>query len=522
MALPRVSRRLFVVTAAAAGSGAVLVACGASAPPTNTPAPAKPAEAPKPAAAPTTAPAAAPTTAPAAAAPTAAPSPQAGAQATKPAAGATPAAAQPATGAAQAVNLKLLGWNYEPPLVQENIDRFQQQNAGFKVEYEPIAGDYLEKLLTNFRAKTPMDVIYVRDQYHASWVESGFLQPLDEDDDIKTLYADMFPYNANQMQWKGKKYGLPYYTDFDVFAYNVKMINDAGFDKPPTTLDELRKQAETIKAKKIADSPIYMDLAKGSDAMWDFWMYTFASGGHLLDQNGEPTYPDKDKVPLAVLEWWVAAANDWQILNAKANMEPLPTGALTAIRSQGSQPGYGTVAFMAHSRYDLEGDNAPERSKAALPGKINVQFGLFPGLDANSPHNVPAWNRYYGIPLTAKDKKSSMALIKYLGGKDKTGQYYTAKRWWLLRALGMAYQSPWNDPEVQEKTKKFIADPALMQKQNSLAIARDGLDNPWWTDWYMDLQANIQQALLKQKTPKEALQSSADKARALKKEWEKK
>jgi len=173
---------------------------------------------------------------------------------------------------------------------------------------------------------------------------------------------------------------------------------------------------------------------------------------------------------------------------------------------------------MAHSRYDLEGDNAPERSKSAIPGKINIQFGLFPGLDANSPHNVPAWNRYYGIPATAKDKGASMALIKYLGGKDKTGQYYTSKRWWLLRALGMAYQSPWSDPEVQEKTKKFIADPAMMQKQNSLAIARDGLENPWWTDWYMDLQSNIQQALLKQKTPKEALQASADKARQLKKE----
>ena len=92
------------------------------------------------------------------------------------------------------------------------------RTPNFKIDYEPIAGDYLVDLLTRFRAKTPMDVIYVRDQYHASWVESGFLQPLDETDEINALYADMFPYNANQMQWKGKKYGLPYYTDFDVFA----------------------------------------------------------------------------------------------------------------------------------------------------------------------------------------------------------------------------------------------------------------------------------------------------------------
>jgi multiple sugar transport system substrate-binding protein len=432
-----------------------------------------------------------------------------------------PAAAPTAASSAQVTTLKLLGWNYEPPLVQENLDRFEQQNAGYKVEYEPIAGDYLEKLLTNFRAKTPMDVIYVRDQYHASWVESGFLLPLDDSDEVKQLYADMFPYNANQMQWNGQKYGLPYYTDFDIFAYNEKMVNDAGFSSGPATLDELRKQAETMKQKGISEFPLAMDLSKGSDAMWDYWMYTFGSGGHLLDKAGEPTFPDQDKVPLAILEWWVAAANDWKIINHQANMEPLPAGALTPLRTQGSQPGYGGTAFAAHSRYDLEADNAPERSKSAIPGQINIKFVLFPGLDASSPHNVPAWNRYYGIPSTATNKNNSMDLIKYLGGKDKSGQYYTAKRWWLLRALGMAYMSPWSDPEVQEKTSKFIADTTLMQKANSLGQARDGLEFPWWTDWYMDLQANIQLALLKQKSPREALQSSADKARALKKEWEK-
>ena len=40
--------------------------------------------------------------------------------------------------------------------------------------------------------------------------------------------------------------------------------------------------------------------------------------------------------------------------------------------------------------------------------------------------------QYVGTPkrkATARDKKASMALIKYMGGKDKTGQYYTAKRW---------------------------------------------------------------------------------------------
>src|SRR5712692_8425164 len=219
-------RRAFVRLGVAAGGLGMLAACAPAPTPAATapPAPAKPTEAPKPAVA-TTQPAPA-ATQPAAAAPTAA-----------------------SAAAGKVTTLKLLGWNYEPPLVQENLDRFVQQSPNYKIDFEPIAGDYLVDLLTRFRAKTPMDVIYVRDQYHASWVESGFLQPLEETDEINALYAAMFPYNANQMQWKGKKYGLPYYTDFDVFAYNEKMVTDAGFSAGPTTLDELRKQAETMKQK---------------------------------------------------------------------------------------------------------------------------------------------------------------------------------------------------------------------------------------------------------------------------------
>src|SRR5213593_2730876 len=87
LATRSLTRRSMVRLGAGLTLGSVLAACGQAAPPTNTPAPAKPAEAPKPAAAPAVEPtkpaAAAPATAPAAA-PTQAPAPAAPAAATKP------------------------------------------------------------------------------------------------------------------------------------------------------------------------------------------------------------------------------------------------------------------------------------------------------------------------------------------------------------------------------------------------------------------------------------------------------
>src|SRR5438105_15564015 len=102
---PLFGRRAFVRLGVAAGGLGMLAACAPAPPPTATapPAPAKPTEAPKPAVA---------TTQPAPAA-------------TQPAPAAAAAAAPTAASAAgQVTTLKLLGWNYEPPLVQENLDRF--------------------------------------------------------------------------------------------------------------------------------------------------------------------------------------------------------------------------------------------------------------------------------------------------------------------------------------------------------------------------------------------------------------
>ncbi len=424
---------------------------------------------------------------------------------------ATQAPAQQAPTGSEKTKLTLVGWDYEPPLVKQNLDRFMQQNPDLTVDYQPISGEYLTAVIPKFQAKTPFDVVYVRDQYLAAWVDAQYIRPVDNFSEWKGLVSDIYPLNLQQSTYKGKHWGTFYYTDFDVLHYNNKMLTDAGYDKPPVTLDELRTVCEAMKKQGIVEFPLEFDWTKGSDAMWDYWMFVFGSGGHLLDENGDPTYPDKDPVPLQILEWWVAAANDWKIVNAAANMQPTPQGVLSAYRS-------GKAAFKAYSRYDLEADNAPERSRIAIEGQINSRLALIPGLDQNSPHHAPGWTRLYGITAHTQSPDTAWRLAYYLGAKDKSGEYYTAKRWWLLRSLGYVYTPLAQDAEVLAHTKKFIADPPLMNKAQQLAQTRDGLQFPWWTDWYTDLQAQIQEAILKKKSPKEALTASANKARQLAKQ----
>jgi ABC-type glycerol-3-phosphate transport system substrate-binding protein len=165
----------------------------------------------------------------------------------------------------------------------------------------------------------------------------------------------------------------------------------------------------------------------------------------------------------------------------------------------------------------MEADNAPERSKIAIPGEINARIALPPSLEAGGAKNTIGWTRFYGIPSYVKDKDAAYALAMYMGGKDSTGQYYTAKRWWLLRSLGFVFKSLEKDAEVQTHAKKFIHDIDLMNKGQQIATVRDGLQFSWWTEWYTHLQANIQDAILGKQSAEDALNASAKKADELRK-----
>src|SRR6266849_8068193 len=71
------------------------------------------------------------------------------------------------------------GWAYEPDIVRENLERFQAAYPGQRIDYEAVSGNYHDKMVALFVAKTPLDCCYVRDDNFAEWVQAGWLQPID-------------------------------------------------------------------------------------------------------------------------------------------------------------------------------------------------------------------------------------------------------------------------------------------------------------------------------------------------------
>ncbi len=407
------------------------------------------------------------------------------------------------------VRVTFIAGSYEPQMVRKNLDRFEQQYPDIKVDYTGEASITYQQKLTAILSTgaRPLDLCYVGDEQLGGWAEAGWLEPLDARPEVPGYKRDLYPFVLEAMTYKGKLCGLPYYSDFQIFAYNQKLLTQAGFPEPPVTWDDVKTQALAVKQAGAIEYPIVTGMLKGyPNSFGLYWSMVYGAGGSFFDKDMNPVYPDKDPVALAALEWLVEAANTWKILDPKSVELNLNQGrdALAA----------GQAAFSDIAKYDLQRLNDSNLSKIAG----DARMASFPTFTRQQPGGSYGWVRMYSITKKSRHKDQAWLLLQYVGGKDREGKYHTAKNWYLQKALGFGYPQVAKDPEVIESTKKW-GDIALINRQASLARTRENIKTPWYAEWELYHQGQLQEAILKKVSPKDALLASAKKAMALKKEW---
>src|SRR6266536_2423331 len=492
----RVSRRRFIRRAGIISAGLMalplLAACGGGAAPPPAEKAAQPTTAPPPAATSAAAPAGAPVATSAAPKPTTAAGPAA-----QPTTAAQPAAA--ASGAQTTV--KFEGWDYEPPLVEQNIQNFAKLNPTIKVDYTPIiSAEYRQKLVAEFTAGANPDALYVLDDYFAGWVTAGYLQDIEGMPGVDEAYKLFYDYNAAAMIYNGKRYGMPYYADTMAFVYNEEMLQKAGFNAPPKSLMELEEQALKIKSAGIVQYPLSLGLGLTNDFWSNWWAMIYGAGAKLFNDKMEPIL-EQDAAVKGVLTWINKGLNDTKIIDpASLETATVPRDNFMA----------GQHAFLFVARYDIEAVNSPERSKVAGKGKMTLMLGL----DGPGKGSV-GWTRMYCLTKTTKVKDAAYKLIYYLGGLDEKGAPYTAKFWFMNRGLGFTYKALGDDPEIKAKLAKFV-DADLYSKQAETARVREAVTEPWYSEWESGNQKLMQQVFTKQLSVDDGIKGMAANAKKLK------
>lgn len=397
------------------------------------------------------------------------------------------------------------GWDYMSQLVQQNIDHFQQLNPKIKVKYTPvISAQYVSKMDAEFSAGAQPDAMYVYDDSLAGWVDAGYLQPIDGLPGVDKVYNAIYKGNAQAMSYKGKRYGLPYYTDCMCLTYVDDILQKAGISTPAKSLDEFTQQCLKIKQSGVVKYPI--GIVMGVSDLWASWWWglLFASNAKLFDDKLNPVM-HKDKNTLQVLTWLHEALNKTKILDPASLQRQSTSNDLPFMA--------GTYAFTIGARYGLRALNNPAQAKIAGHAKM----AWIPNLNGKLEGTVSN-SRMYCLSKTTKVRDMAFKLMSYLGGFDKSGQPYTAKFWFEKEGLGFAFKQLAKDPQIQAQLKQF-ADPTVYEQLAEVARPRRVIIEPWYSQFERKMQQLVQQVLINQMSPAAGLKAMADEAGTLKKQY---
>ncbi len=405
------------------------------------------------------------------------------------------------------VPLTMHTWSAAVTEVQNHLAAFTKE-TGIPVTYgnSPWA-QYRETMVTKFVGGAPLDVLWVSDSWLPEWAESGWIAPVNGFPELMKYDSDAETFCNDSMTYKGKQYGLTYYTDYMGFFYDEDKLKAAGFSAPPSSWDEVVEQSLVMKEKGISDFPMMLAMAQESWLIEFISTLVFSHGGHLTNEAGDAQMQDPKAGAVEALRWVVDAVNKHKIISRSC----VETGELAGLKAFSA----GNHAFAMLPKYRLRVLNDPKQSQIA--GK--VKQALVP-MGKNGSHATVGWMRFHAMSAQAAKDKTRAAeaakLIEWFGGKSN-GAYTFQKELFLDIGAGFGVKPLFDDPDIQKAYNEY-GDVKMIQAQQALARKKD-IVTAWFGEWDATNGAAWQSAILQKASVAATLKTAADSWNKLKNDY---
>jgi ABC-type glycerol-3-phosphate transport system substrate-binding protein len=393
--------------------------------------------------------------------------------------------------------LKMVAWNYQVDTVKQFIETFEKQNQDIKVDIEFIpSAQYVAKVVLMKNSNTKFDVLYVFDHVLSQW--SNWLQPLDNFEGAKALKDAMLPVAIQSMSYKGKLYGLPYFTSYFGLIVNEKMMKEAGIASPPKTYDEWASQAKKIKEKGLAKYPLIWPVKHtGWGGVWVWYAMVASRRGKVLGEDFNVTPKG-----LEALKWWAQTVSS----------------GLTDPKSVELDPNDSARAFMSGDYYTLLTGNffaGPQWANKTGDSKIAGAAGLAPLPETGT---TVGFARMYAMNGASEHKNEAWRLLRFLGGSTPDGDYPTPKRWVESGTLTWGYNGLEKDSVIENSLKSWNANPEevaanLANAEHMSAVVP--FQSVWYAEWELYANGVLQEILAGRTSPEDGAKSMAARAKAL-------
>jgi multiple sugar transport system substrate-binding protein len=369
-----------------------------------------------------------------------------------------------------------------------------EQLTGIKVNVTTVPySEQRTKLLVSFISGGSAYDMFIIDCIEIpEYAEAGWAYPIDQYV-TPEMKKDLFPFAAEGVTYKGHWYGLPFASEWKSFVYNEAKLNAAGIKSPPKTWDELIAQSQLLQKKGLVKYGTAFSFFQGECLVCDYVAIAGTFGAKFFDENQNPVFNSGGGVE--ALQFMVDAIHKYKVVNpGSLNFIELDVdNAMLA----------GDIAFCLRWGLPLITMNDSRVSKVVRQCKI----GLVPS-KKGFPTATVSGPMGWAIAAGSKNKEAAIKYIFYRS--DQAG----AKRDAIAAGIVPGWASLYKDKEML----KAIPGIETMLEQGKYVINRPQV--PWYNEFSTMFQVELQNALTLRKTPQQALNDAAQKARAIKAKYE--
>lgn len=295
------------------------------------------------------------------------------------------------------------------------------------------------------------------------------------------MKSGVLPGAWTTVEYDSKRYGLPWILDTKYLFYNKEILEKAGIKSPPKTWAELAEQAKTIKDKGLLATPIAWSWSQAEAAICDYTTLVSAYGGSFL-KDGKPVFQTGGG--LDALNYMVESYKSG--LTNPNSKEFLEEDVRRVFQN-------GEAAFALNWTYMYNMANNPKDSKVA--GKVGVVPA--PGVEGKSTVSAVNGSMGLGITSTSKHPDEAWKYIAFMTSQATQNQY--------AKLSLPIWTSSYDDPAVSKDQEELIA-----AAKTGLAAMYPRPTTPKYQELSTALQQAVQESLLGQETPEDALKTAAE------------
>jgi multiple sugar transport system substrate-binding protein len=188
--------------------------------------------------------------------------------------------------------MRYTSWQSSPTeerIIRKTLQDFEQQFPEAQYQFQPIPGNYTEKLQLMLGTGKAPDLFWLKGDTSPAYMSFDVLQPLDAylENDPGFDINDFFPVFRDAFKYKGKTYGVS--KDFNAYVlfYNKAMFKEAGLTRPPQNWKELEEFARRLTLDKDGDGKTDQYGFVMEPSIDQTLPFAYQNGGEIISEEGE-------------------------------------------------------------------------------------------------------------------------------------------------------------------------------------------------------------------------------------------